>query len=97
MKLKYKNALGIMYQGEPTLAKVIQKFVNEFPEAFQRKINLGRENGITSGSASRRPSPRASPGPSDPAWWARCQPAGRHAASRWRPRYRRAQDWWCVR
>ena len=40
MKLKYKNALGIMYQGEPTLAKVIQKFVDEFPEAFQRKINL---------------------------------------------------------
>ncbi len=53
MKLKYKNALGIMYQGEPTLTKVIQKFVDEFPEAFQRKINLGRENGITSKEGKR--------------------------------------------
>lgn len=53
MKLKYKNALGIMCQGEQGLAKVIQKFVDEFPEAFQRKINLGRENGITSKEGKR--------------------------------------------
>lgn len=46
MKQKYNNAYEMMSKCDESLSKYIKEFVEKFPQALSRKIELGNETGI---------------------------------------------------